>query len=151
MVRGEGIGLLASRRGMSPLIATILLMAFAVALGGMIMNWSIDISINNECEQIEVSISQFCIEGDNINLRGRVLDDSVNLQGVKLLIVTGQAESLVNIKDSATDAGEDISLKIPVLVADGSRVDLIGVVGSKQNPVACEEFPMERADPISPC
>ncbi len=37
MIRGEN-----SRRGLSPLIATILLIAFAVSLGVMIMSWSID-------------------------------------------------------------------------------------------------------------
>ncbi|MBU0666162.1 MAG: archaellin/type IV pilin N-terminal domain-containing protein [Nanoarchaeota archaeon] len=29
-----------NKRGMSPIIATILLIAFAVAIGAMIMNWS---------------------------------------------------------------------------------------------------------------
>jgi flagellin-like protein len=33
-----------NKRGMSPIIATILLIAFAVAIGAMIMNWSAGIT-----------------------------------------------------------------------------------------------------------
>ena len=32
-----------SKRGLSPLIATVLLIAFAVSMGAMIMNWSTSI------------------------------------------------------------------------------------------------------------
>lgn len=140
-----------SRRGMSPLIATILLMAFAVALGGMIMNWSIDISINGECEEIRVSVSQFCTQEGNIILRGRSLENGVPLLGVKLLVSTEDIEHAVNVKNSALQPGEPLALQIPFTPTDATRVDLLGVIGSEANPYTCEENPIERVDPIRPC
>ncbi len=49
-----------SKRGISPLIATVLLIAFSVALGTMIMNWSHDVlnppGDDYSCDAINVGI-----------------------------------------------------------------------------------------------
>jgi len=48
------------KKGMSPLIVTILLIAFAVALGTMIMNWSSDVASGAQvsCEEVELQIQK---------------------------------------------------------------------------------------------
>jgi flagellin-like protein len=51
--------LVASKRGVSPLIATILLIAFAVALGSVIMNWGLNLSAQNSddpCQRIRLEL-----------------------------------------------------------------------------------------------
>ena len=50
--------MITGKRGMSPLIMTILLIAFAVALGAMIMNWSSDAVITPRatCEATKLEV-----------------------------------------------------------------------------------------------
>ena len=73
------------KKGMSPLIATILLMAFAVALGAVIMNWSTgNISEGGpDCSEIKVQIIEFCI-ADNI-LKVKVNDLAISLLSLALM------------------------------------------------------------------
>ena len=60
-----------SKKGVSPLIATILLIAFAVALGSVVMNWGLSLNLgkpNDKCRSIEIKIrnigaSEFCFGG----------------------------------------------------------------------------------------
>lgn len=147
MVRGG----LSSRRGMSPLIATVLLMAFAVALGGMIMNWSIDISANSECEAISMRVTQFCSQEGSILLGLQSQSSSTPLAGLQLNVLSGNIEHVLNIKNSELQPGERSSLSIPFAGAQGSKVTLLGVVGSENAQVVCEERPIEIVDPIEPC
>ena len=48
-----------SKKGVSPLIATILLIAFAVALGSVVMNWGLSLSLgksSDTCRNVEIEI-----------------------------------------------------------------------------------------------
>ncbi len=146
-------GLLLTRRGMSPLIATVLLMAFAVALGGMIMNWSVDIGVNDECASLPeaVTVTQFCTMDGNILLRAASSREAPSVQGIMIRVQTGDIENIVNVKNSGITPGKDIRLAIPVSTAEDSTVELIGVVGPKSKPFACKETPIERVDPIREC
>lgn len=47
-----------SKKGVSPLIATILLIAFAVALGSVVMNWGLSLNLGKEdkCRNVEIKI-----------------------------------------------------------------------------------------------
>lgn len=146
MARG---GILLSRHGMSPLIATVLLMAFAVALGGMIMNWSIDVSINNECKNIDVAVTKFCSQDSTIVVEMR--NRGMALRGIQLNILSEEIEHVVNVKNSALGEGERLALSIPFAVPEEARVDLIGVIGSQADQYVCKEMPIERVDPIQPC
>jgi flagellin-like protein len=50
-----------SKKGVSPLIATILLIAFAVALGSVIMNWGLNLSAQNSddpCQRIRLGLQK---------------------------------------------------------------------------------------------
>ncbi len=49
----------ASKKGVSPLIATILLIAFAVALGSVVMNWGLNLNLGKStdvCRNVEIKI-----------------------------------------------------------------------------------------------
>lgn len=48
-----------SKKGVSPLIATILLIAFAVALGSVVMNWGLSLNLGKStdvCRNVEIKI-----------------------------------------------------------------------------------------------
>lgn len=48
-----------SKKGVSPLIATILLIAFAVALGSVVMNWGLNLNLgksDDACRSVEIMI-----------------------------------------------------------------------------------------------
>lgn len=48
-----------SKKGVSPLIATILLIAFAVALGSVVMNWGLNLDLGksaDKCRNVEIKI-----------------------------------------------------------------------------------------------
>ncbi|MFH1401040.1 MAG: archaellin/type IV pilin N-terminal domain-containing protein [Nanoarchaeota archaeon] len=50
-----------SRRGISPLIATVLLIGFAVALGVMIMSITSNV-IADSCDEMQFNTEQLCFE-----------------------------------------------------------------------------------------
>jgi flagellin-like protein len=146
-----GIGGSLGRRGMSPLIATILLMAFAVALGGMIMNISIDSSANEDCEQIKIQVSKFCAADNKILLSLRNDKQSVPLRQIKLSFVQAGIENTLSIKDSDLTLGQPLEeIAVSTSISPGTRVDVIGVVGNENNPVVCTD-PIAQADPIKEC
>src|SRR3990167_1379626 len=48
-----------SKKGVSPLIATILLIAFAVALGSVVMNWGLNLNLgksDDKCRNVEIKL-----------------------------------------------------------------------------------------------
>jgi flagellin-like protein len=45
-----------SKKGVSPLIATVLLISFAVALGAVVMNWAGQIGVSDACNDVEISV-----------------------------------------------------------------------------------------------
>jgi hypothetical protein len=136
---------------MSPLIATVLLMAFAVALGGMIMNWSLDMSTNSECDAIDIHVTQFCTQGNSILLRMQSSGESAPLQGVRLDVLSDSIEQSINVRGSELEPSNPLALDIPFAVPGDARVELIGVVGPKAEPFACKDRPIERVEPIKPC
>src|SRR3989338_10278026 len=59
--------ILNSKKGVSPLIATILLIAFAVALGSVVMNWGLNLDLGksaDKCASVNIKIRN--IEGAEI-------------------------------------------------------------------------------------
>ena len=56
-----------SKKGVSPLIATVLLIAFAVALGSVVMNWGLNLNLGKSkdvCRNIELKIRN--IDGSEV-------------------------------------------------------------------------------------
>jgi len=140
-----------SRRGMSPLIATVLLMAFAVALGGMIMNLSIDLGASEACEGITVQFPEFCARDRQIDLRLYNTPDSAPLQGIRVDVTDGGVESSLNVKSSAVAPGGRLDIGIPYPASPGAAARVIAIVGSPSAPYACAETPLIIADPLPPC
>ena len=53
------LNIFSSKKGVSPLIATVLLIAFAVALGSVVMNWGLNLNLGksaDKCRNVEIKI-----------------------------------------------------------------------------------------------
>ena len=96
-----------NRRGVSPLIATVLLIAFAVALGTVIMNWG-----RSELQGQESVLPSLCYEGEST--LGRNLKFSIEnmgnseIQVMDLIITTsnGTEQVLTGLDSSSIPPGE---------------------------------------------
>lgn len=100
-----------SKKGVSPLIATILLIAFAVALGSVIMNWGLNLNLGKAgdvCSSVAVKIRnidnfEVCYGGSGkdgyINF---VLDNvgAADLGGLTILIIGEKGTKLFELQKS---------------------------------------------------
>lgn len=129
-----------NKRGMSPLIATVLLMAFAVALGGMIMNYTSDLdsSGGDECTNIQLQTNKFCYDGEQIQVETRNQGDVV-VGSLSLLIDNPSVGSFnVQIPNSRlTSGGGRISKSIPFSVDGETSVSLMVSIESQGELFEC--------------
>lgn len=120
------------KRGMSPLIATILLMAFAVALGGMIMNWSSSIpDSNSECSEITLKVNKFCLDDGKISLDIRNTGD-IDVGAIALRIIDPPITNDVKISDSALTKGAQLKIDIPFANSVEAEVGILPAVGHEE-------------------
>ncbi len=141
-----------SRRGMSPLIATVLLMAFAVALGGMIMNWSSDVGSGGavDCSAVKIDATQFCSDAQAIRVRARNVGEAT-ITSLTLKIVSEQTgEFSIGIQNSALRKGESVDSSIPFLVAPDAKVSITASVGKKGEEALCPS-PHVTRQPLPKC
>ena len=98
---------LGSKKGVSPLIATVLLIAFAVALGSVVMNWGL--SLNKEggpaCASVrfqtrDISSSQVCFGGSSQNgYINFILDNTggSDINGIAVAIIGSKGTQLKDV------------------------------------------------------
>ena len=108
------------KKGVSPLIATILLIAFAVALGSVVMNWGLNLELGkspDKCRSVEIKIrnidaSEVCYGGFAQNgYINFVIDNtgSTDISGLAIWIVGDKGTRLLDLdnilikKDSLYD------------------------------------------------
>jgi len=139
MAKG-GMFKISNRRGMSPLIATVLLMAFAVALGAFIMNITIDNKSEGVCDSIQVTVHQFCQGSDGVHLALTNDKTSVLIKEFNVVYAQGSIENTLKIRDSALGPGDLLQeVVIPVTVTNGTMVNIMAVIGSAEAPIACQK------------
>lgn len=118
-----------NRRGVSPLVATVLLIAFSVALGAVVMSWGESYiekkatfvngagEVGGSCGSASISIlkvkdiPQVCASGDQIDIFIR--NGDVELSGIKALVVGADGVAVV----------ENI-LTQPLKIADGVKTTI---------------------------
>ena len=155
-----------SKKGVSPLIATILLIAFAVALGSVIMNWGLNLDLgkpDDKCGNVAVKIRNIgnfeaCYGdfGQNgyINF---ILDNvgAVDISGLTILIVgeknTKLSELQKTIKKGALldEKGKEVSYNFEVY-GSIKQVQFIPKVVVNRETVVCAKN-LEEADKIGIC
>ena len=99
---------LSSKKGVSPLIATILLIAFAVALGSVVMNWGLNLNLGksaDKCLNVEIKIreissAEVCYGGVGANGYINFIIDNVgkmDISGLTLLIIGDKGTRLFDL------------------------------------------------------
>lgn len=134
---------MSGKKGMSPLIATILLMAFAVALGAVIMNWSTSIPEGGpDCSEVRLNVNNFCTQNNELHINLRNVG-TVDLSEITLSVVDAQIEiDALKIQDSRLNRGQTLNTRIRFGFSNEARVGVIPVLADGQvcaEPVYVEE------------
>ena len=105
---GDMMNIFKSKKGVSPLIATILLIAFAVALGSVVMNWGLNLNLgkaDDKCRNVEIKIrnidgSEICFGGFGTNgYINFVIDNTgvIDISGLVIWIVGDKGTRLFDL------------------------------------------------------
>ena len=97
-----------SKKGVSPLIATILLIAFAVALGSVVMNWGLTLNLgksDDKCRNVEIKLrdidsAEACYGGFGSNGDINFIIDntgSADISGLAIWVVGDKETRLFDI------------------------------------------------------
>lgn len=125
-----------SKTAMSPLIATVLLIAFAVALGAMIMNWSAGIEPGDgamvaECGTISLTTTKNICYSNNalqLNLKNNG-DGKISAVSVHITNIAEDLDVSMRVKDSTIIPGETIERALPSLYpGDTAEVEVTPMV-----------------------
>ncbi|MBI3026792.1 hypothetical protein HYY70_01655 [Candidatus Woesearchaeota archaeon] len=104
------------KKGVSPLVATILLIAFAVALGSVVMNWGLNLELgksDDKCRNIEIKIrsmgvAEVCFGGVNQNgYINFILDNTglVDVNGLAIWIIGDKGTRLYELDNVTIKKG----------------------------------------------
>src|SRR3989344_9037465 len=111
-----------NKRGVSPLIATVLLISFAVALGSVVLNWGKNLDISkpgDACAGASIKIrnvgnSEVCYSGSGKDAELHFIIDNngnINLEGLGIWIVGEKDTKLIDIDDVQIPSGQLIEIK----------------------------------------
>ena len=121
--------LLSSKKAMSPLIATVLLIAFAVALGAMIMNWSAEavvdssVDLSSACASVNIqSNGPVCYSDGTLSFNVKNAGKA-RVNSLKISSSSDIGDLELAVKDSSMITGETLERSIPFIYSGGS-IDL---------------------------
>ena len=136
------------KRGISPLIATVLLIAFAVSIGAMVMNWGKDVVANTgDCNDVKLDIQQlngkpmFCYDSINTQINVMIKNTgSVDVEKMLLRVVSSDFKiDEKPLDDSAIKVG-DVKIKnIDYLRSGKFRVEMVPIISSAGKEKKCSE------------
>ena len=123
-------------RGISPLIATVLLIAFAVSIGTMIMNWGKDAVAVGDCSETKLEVQMidgkplFCY--DTLNNRINVMIKNVgstDVNRLKMRVITPDFSTEdKDLTDSSIAAGDIKTKNIDYVHSGKFRVEIIPII-----------------------
>jgi flagellin-like protein len=131
-----------SKKAMSPLVATVLVIAFAVALGVMIMNWGggshDDSHAVNYCKDVSVVLEQeACYSSNSLTLYLKN-DGKERFDGIILKSVSDSGEFQLKIKDSVMIPRESLIKQVLFAYAGGSiSLEIVPYIDVDGSAVAC--------------
>jgi hypothetical protein len=136
---------------MSPLIATVLLMAFAVALGGMIMNLGPKEPPTLDCSSVALDIIQFCHDDKAINIHVRNTGDKT-IAGLTFRIDMPDSTPIsVALQDSELRKGQTLTSRIPFLITDDTSVSLFASLSNNGQQSELCPRPYKTEKPLPKC
>jgi flagellin-like protein len=135
-----------SKRGISPLIATVLLIAFAVSIGTMIMNWGKDaIATAGDCKDVKLELQTIndkpllCYDAINGQINVMLKNTgTVDIDSLKLQITAADfSHDEKIIDDSAIKTGEVLTKNIKYAKSGTFKVELVPIITSGGNQKPC--------------
>ncbi|MFH0868458.1 MAG: archaellin/type IV pilin N-terminal domain-containing protein [Candidatus Woesearchaeota archaeon] len=110
-----------NKRGVSPLIATILLISFAVALGTVVLNWGRNLEISkpgDKCAGVSIKIRSIDSTEACYSILGQkayihfIMDNSgnTNIDGLSIWIIGEKGTSLQDLNDISIKKGELLNI-----------------------------------------
>ncbi|MBI2657872.1 hypothetical protein HYX08_04220 [Candidatus Woesearchaeota archaeon] len=156
-----------SKKGVSPLIATVLLIAFAVALGSVVMNWGLNLNLGKStdlCRGVEIKtrdldVGEVCFGGFGQNgYINFILDNTGNMDisGLAIWIVGDKGTRLFDIDNILIRKGSLYDKKDKEVTYDFSmfgnikQVQFIPKVKSGQSTEICPKNSI-KAEKIGIC
>ena len=156
-----------SKKGVSPLIATILLIAFAVALGSVVMNWGLNLELGkptDKCRNIEIKIrdidgSEVCFGGFGANgYINFIIDNTgaIDISGLAIWIVGDKGTKLFDLDNILIKKGSLFDKKDKDVAYDFStygnikQVQFIPKVKSEQATEICPKNAI-KAEKLGTC
>lgn len=135
------------RKGISPLIATVLLIAFAVSIGTMIMNWGKDAVAVGDCTETKLEVQMFSEKPvfcyDTLNNRVNVMiknTGSTDVDRMKMRVILPDFTTEDrDLPDSGIKSGDIKTKNIDYVHSGKFRVEIIPIitVGGKER--VCSE------------
>ena len=118
-----------NKRGVSPLIATVLLISFAVALGSVVLNWGRNLDISKPgdvCAGVSIKIrhiisSEVCYAGSGKNTFIQfILDNNGNadIDGISIWVTGTSGTKLLDFNGMAIKKSELLTIKDNTIVYD---------------------------------
>lgn len=111
-----------NKRGVSPLIATVLLISFAVALGSVVLNWGRNLDISkpgDTCSGVSINIRNIedlgaCYVGSGQDAYIRFIIDNngdIAVAGLGIWVVGQKGTKLLDLDDFSLKLGELLSIE----------------------------------------
>jgi flagellin-like protein len=136
---------LSSKKGMSPLIATVLLIAFAVALGAMIMNWSATVVSSEsevDCSKVALAPEILCY-ADNL-IKMKIRNVGVPVEEISVRVSDELAVSDINLKNSGLKKSDILEREVPASRNGETTVGLVPSIDSYGKTTSCKEPVLQR-------
>jgi flagellin-like protein len=128
------------KRGVSPLIATVLLISFAVALGSVVLNWGRNLDIakpGDLCSEVSIQIrnigdAEVCYSGNGKNTYINFIIDNpgkTDIRGLGIWITGQKGTKLLDFDNMPVKSGQLLSIKDKSVVYD---LDTYGIIKNIQ-------------------
>jgi flagellin-like protein len=145
-----------NKRGISPLIATLLLIAFTVALGAMIMNWG-STWVSPECDNIKLEIPMiqntptFCYDETTQYLKIIIKNSgTIAVDGILFRSINENLQiSEVSLENSKIDSGGILRKDIFYKKSEKFKVEFIPkiIVNNQEKLCTGQTLSLERFTP----
>lgn len=166
MITKKMLGLIKSKKGISPLVATVLLLFVAILLGILVMNWGrAQLEEASECT-VDVGISfvelnkkpQICYSGSSSNGAITFIVEngvSTEVSSLQLRIIGTKDIYITELPDSEIDKGYSLMRTVPYdfnLFGDIRQIRLVPkiILLPNKEPLLCVEQALV-IEEISPC
>jgi len=124
------------KRGVSPLIATVLLISFAVALGSVVLNWGRNLDISgpgDACSGVAIKMrnianAEVCYTGSGSGTYINFVIDNIggiDVDGLGIWITGEKGTKLLDISNTSIKKGQLLDVKDKSIVYDSSTYGAI--------------------------